>query len=392
MTEVRRVSAPGSPFSGRDRAIAAVVSIGLFVAIIKPWGSEPGSAVATPRPSASAAATADRGRRWPATATTRSSSDRSSRPPTGASGRPAISCRSGTSPVRRSTNRRVDPTASPGDLPSPSATPSPAPPSPAVGGPAWPAEIVVGPGDHLLWLGINTPLGWTIRSTDLRRIGTDGSTTNVPLTRLPSDWDDHFAVLGIPVGAGLGAAHRLAPGSVPAQHHRRSGPRHEDDRHLDHDDARAAGGAAGDHPALRQARPRGRRRRTPGPRRSAVDPLPGDLVRRPARSRRPPDDDPQARRSIRQTDRSGREPAGGQEVEDPQPDADPADDRQRGVAQARSIPTGRSVAYGSVTRASVASATRKTTMPLPSNAFPDSAGSARRAADAATTAGSSRRR
>jgi hypothetical protein len=94
----------------------------------------------------------------------------------------------------------LDPTASPGELPSASTTPSPTPPSPAVDGPAWPAEIVVGPGDHLLWLGINTPHGWTIRSADLRRIGTDGSTTNVPLTRLPSDWDDHFAVLGIPVG------------------------------------------------------------------------------------------------------------------------------------------------------------------------------------------------
>lgn len=200
MSEVRRVSAPGSPFSGRDRAIATVVSIGILVAIIKPWGDGRGSAVATPRPTASPAAT-------PA--------------PVEAEGHgydPKLFGPFEPAPdwsiwpagyfvsVRYVTRQAVDdtsaPVVEPAASPSPatSATPSPAPPSPVDGGPAWPTEIVVGPGDHLLWLGINTPHGWAIRDAELIRTTTDGREEEVPLTRLPSDWDDHFAVLGIPVG------------------------------------------------------------------------------------------------------------------------------------------------------------------------------------------------
>jgi hypothetical protein len=201
MTEVRRVSAPGSPFGGRDRAIAALVAFGLFVAIIKPWGSEPGAAIATPRPSASPAATiapddlAGHGYDQKLFGPFEPAPDWSIWP-----AGYFVS-------VRYVTRQAVEsppagPAASPGDRPSASATPSASPRSPADDGPAWPSEIVVGSGDHLLWLGVNTPLGWTIRAASLRQTDTDGSPADVPLTRLPSDWDDHFAVLGIPVEPG----------------------------------------------------------------------------------------------------------------------------------------------------------------------------------------------
>jgi hypothetical protein len=203
MTEVRRVSAPGSPFGGRDRAIGAVVAIGIAVAIIKPWGGGPGLSPATPRPSPSVAAT-------PAPAVL-----------DGHAFDPKLFGPFEPAPdwsiwpagyfvsVRYVSRQAVDspatePPAAPGTEPSPAVppTPSPDPAGPPDEGPAWPHEIVVGPGDHLLWLGINTPLGWTIRDTSLTRTSPGVATEDVPLTRLPSDWDDHFAVLGIPVAPG----------------------------------------------------------------------------------------------------------------------------------------------------------------------------------------------
>jgi hypothetical protein len=201
MTEVRRVSAPGSPFSGRDRAIATVVSFGILVAIIKPWGDGPGTAVATPRPSASPAATpapvdeAGHGYDQKLFGPFEPAPDWSIWPAGYFVSVRYVTREAVDDPVAPV----VEPAASPGDRPFASAAPSPAAPSPAPAGPAWPTEIVVGPGDHLLWLGVNTPLGWTIRDTDLRRTAADGTDEEVPLTRLPSEWDDHFAVLGIPV-------------------------------------------------------------------------------------------------------------------------------------------------------------------------------------------------
>ena len=200
MTEVRRVSAPGSPFSGRERAIAAVVTIGVLAAILKPWGSDPGAGAVTPRPSARASAAAT-----PAPVDLAGHAyDQNLFGPFEPAPDWSIWPAGYFVSVRYVTREAVDqpivePTASPAGRPSSSATPSAAPPA-SGDGPAWPPGIVVGPGDHLLWLGINTPLGWTIRDAGLRLTGTDGSRTEVPLTRLPTDWGDHFAVLGIPMG------------------------------------------------------------------------------------------------------------------------------------------------------------------------------------------------
>ena len=199
MTEVRRVSAPGSPFGGRDRAIGTVVAIGILVAIIKPWGSGPASTAATPRPSASSAATAA-----PVTLAGHSYDQKLFGPFEPApdwSIWPAGYFVSVRYVSRQAIDSPANGPAPAGGAPSPTAsvTPTPAPSGPPDAGPAWPPEIVVGPGDHLLWLGINTPHGWTIRATSLRRTATGGALEDVPLTRLPSDWDDHFAVLGIPV-------------------------------------------------------------------------------------------------------------------------------------------------------------------------------------------------
>jgi hypothetical protein len=177
------------------------VTIGMVAAIAKPWGDDGIRTAAGPTPSFGAAPTP---------------------PPVGIAGHafdPKMFGPFEPAPdwsiwpagyfvsvqyVTRQANDRPPgaPPTRPSPAPGATASPSPPPdPSVAVIGPDWPAEVVVGPGDHLVWLGVDTPLGWTIRDTVLRRLGSDGSLTNMPLTRLPSDWDDHFAVLGIPVDA-----------------------------------------------------------------------------------------------------------------------------------------------------------------------------------------------
>lgn len=69
-------------------------------------------------------------------------------------------------------------------------------------GSGWPAMITIGPGDHLLWLGINTPLEWTVRETAVWRREADGFRTKVSTVQLPSDWGPRFTVIGIPTSPG----------------------------------------------------------------------------------------------------------------------------------------------------------------------------------------------
>jgi hypothetical protein len=198
MTDVQRVSRPGSPFGGRDRAIALVATIGILAAIAKPWGSDAdrtGRASPSPLPSTAAST--------PAAELAGHAFDPQLfgpfEPHPDWSIWPA-----GYFVSVQYVTRRGGPSAAPSAALPSSESPPPASPasSPAnVAGPDWPPVIVVGPGDHLLWLGVDTPLGWRIRETTLRRIGPGGALVVVPITRLPSDWDDHFAVLGIPVTA-----------------------------------------------------------------------------------------------------------------------------------------------------------------------------------------------
>jgi hypothetical protein len=73
--------------------------------------------------------------------------------------------------------------------------PAPSPSSPP--GADWPATIEVGPDDHLLWLGINTPRGWSLDRAVLRRTGSDGSSRVVATRRIATPWPDHFSALAL---------------------------------------------------------------------------------------------------------------------------------------------------------------------------------------------------
>jgi hypothetical protein len=196
MAQLQPVPRASSPFGGREGPVAIVLGIALLVAIVKPWGSgEPEPTpfrVPSPSPiAAGASGGADAALRvdlfgpfepapewsiWPAGYLT------------------------SIMYVTRAAQSEVLPSAPPsGDdataSPSSSAeAPPSASPQPAAG---WPATIDVGPGDHLLWLGIDTPRGWSVDSAVLRRLEIGRPDTEVPTRMLASPWPSHFSVLAL---------------------------------------------------------------------------------------------------------------------------------------------------------------------------------------------------
>ena len=69
--------------------------------------------------------------------------------------------------------------------------------------PAWPAGIDLPVGNHLLLIGINTPLDYHVRSARLTRLGPDAAGSDVPLIRPTSPWPLHFTVIGVDGGHGV---------------------------------------------------------------------------------------------------------------------------------------------------------------------------------------------
>lgn len=87
----------------------------------------------------------------------------------------------------------------------PGATPPASPAAPSR--PGWPSVVTIGRRDHLLWLGLNTPITFTVRDATLSHLRDDGSRSAVPVVRLPTNWGTNFAVIGIPMAPG---SNRLA--------------------------------------------------------------------------------------------------------------------------------------------------------------------------------------
>jgi hypothetical protein len=78
----------------------------------------------------------------------------------------------------------------------PKVGPAPTGPSPETATPVWPAAIDIPTGNHMLLIGINTPLGYSLDQIALVRNTPDGSTV-VPVERLPSPWPSHFTVIAL---------------------------------------------------------------------------------------------------------------------------------------------------------------------------------------------------
>lgn len=192
MAQTERVPAPRVPFGGRAN-MAALVLLGLVTLLIaKPWASPAARADPAP-PSAAASA-------GPTAAPTLVEAgfgyDQSVFGPFEPA--PEWSVWPGgffvtVLYVTRETG------------PGPSGDPLPASPaaSPAASfAPGWPALVTIGPGDHLLWLGLDTPVAFTVRSAEIWRLDPDGTRSSVAVARLPSRWGPYFAVIGIPIHPG----------------------------------------------------------------------------------------------------------------------------------------------------------------------------------------------
>jgi hypothetical protein len=191
MAQLQPVPKVPSPVAGREGAVAIALGIALLLAILKPWGPETGVPSSSPTPSvagASAAPAEDRELHtalfgpfeptpewsiWPAGYFV--SVMYVARAPRSASGAGA--------------SWRPDAEASERPLP----------------GSEWPSSIEVGAEDHLLWLGIDTPRGYSLDTAVLHRIEANGAATPVEIRRVPSPWPSHFTVLALASGGARSA-------------------------------------------------------------------------------------------------------------------------------------------------------------------------------------------
>jgi hypothetical protein len=197
MTETQRVPAPRLPFTGHGD-LAVLIAVGILAAlVIKPWGAAAPDAA----PSAAPLGVAPGPTGAPAVIEPGFAYDQSAfgnfEPAPEWSIWPG-----GFFVTLLYTTRAADAMPSIGP---PRATPEASPSVPA--GAGWPPAVTIGPGDHLLWLGLDTPEEYTVRTASLWRLRADGTPSPVEIVRLPSSWGPYFAVFGIPIP---GSANRLS--------------------------------------------------------------------------------------------------------------------------------------------------------------------------------------
>jgi len=219
MDDVEPVRPPPSPLGGHGALVGGLLVLALIVVLVKPWGADPDGAsgraaiaTATPSPSPTPSAGSDNGYGdvgydpsifgiappparwgiWPVgyLVTFGFVAQVPDAQPAASPARPSPGA---TAPVGGPSAGGVV-GASPGAS-SPVATPVAAP---ADGGPAWPSRFDVPDGTHLLLVGVNMPLGFSLRSFSLDLLAADGTWSSVELERYPPPWPEHFAVVGLP--------------------------------------------------------------------------------------------------------------------------------------------------------------------------------------------------
>lgn len=219
MADLQHVRPPRSSFGGHGALIGSIVVIGVLLAAVKPWGGTGGPPAATLFPTASLAGADVPGEGVTVTqAPTPAGFDLRYRPDLFGPEPPArwglwpagyITTYGFALPVPPEASPAASPTTAPGRSPgassiasatagptgSPGAAPSGS--SVAVGAPAWPARIAITAGNHLLVLGISTPVGYHVPEVKLFRSAADGTSSLVETEILPSPWPDHFTVIGI---------------------------------------------------------------------------------------------------------------------------------------------------------------------------------------------------
>jgi hypothetical protein len=187
MSGTSPVRRPQFFLEGRGNKILGLLVVALLVALIKPWGL-PGNA---PEPSRAAVASAT------------PSSPPSTPDPEDLVSRVYDPLIFGDKELRPTWGlwpagylvsfgfaMRAEPSTPPKVGPAPSG------PSPETATPVWPAAIDIPTGNHMLLIGINTPLGYSLDRIALVRVTPEGSTV-VPVERLPSPWPSHFTVIAL---------------------------------------------------------------------------------------------------------------------------------------------------------------------------------------------------
>lgn len=193
MAKLQPVPRAPSPFSGREGPVAIMLGIALLVMIVKPWGSgmpEP-TPYQTPTPTSTVTATSG------GLATTLQTDLFGPFEPTPEWSIWPAGYFVSVMYVARAPRNEVPPSTAPGGRPDASHSASAEPSASPEPGAEWPATIEVGAEDHLLWLGIDTPRGWSLDSAILHRIAVDGTNRLVPTRMIPSPWPSHFSVLAL---------------------------------------------------------------------------------------------------------------------------------------------------------------------------------------------------
>jgi hypothetical protein len=192
MTETQRVPAPRVPLGGRADIAAFVLVSVLTILVTKPWGAPAAPASPTFVPPSAAPTAAPT--RFEAGYAYEQGVFGPFQPDPEWSIWPAGFFVTILYVTREATQSQPDDV-----LPTPR-TPEATPlATPATG---WPELVTIGPGDHLLWLGINSPCAWHNREASVWRFEPDGTGAAVPVIRLPSGWGPNLAVIGIPTEAG----------------------------------------------------------------------------------------------------------------------------------------------------------------------------------------------
>jgi hypothetical protein len=206
MTELRRVSGPGSGFDRHVGRIIALVVTAIVIAIVKPWGGPAAPAAVVPPPPP------------PTASPTAVPSDRpdvfdfltfgTNEPPPGWEIWPAGNLASFHFAMRieLSATGAASATAIPIETPAGSRGLGEVPSS-------WPT-IRIPVGSFLDLIGLNSPIGYTVPSATLSRLD---AVVSVPTMAVigRSPWPDHFAVIGF-AAAGGGASMQ----AWPAGHYR----------------------------------------------------------------------------------------------------------------------------------------------------------------------------
>lgn len=199
MSDLKRVSKPPFLWDGRGPQVIAVLVVIVLLALIKPWGpptERSSAAFAIPTPTATPT---------PAPTPTADLGDGVTRPYDplifgDKEMQPAWGLWPAGYLVTFGFAMRAEPDAS--------SAPSGGPVAPGdAASPAWPEAIDVRVGNHLLSIGVNTPLGYRVRAIALTRRTADGRTEVVTVARPTPPWPSHFTVIGV---AGGGGTDRLA--------------------------------------------------------------------------------------------------------------------------------------------------------------------------------------